>query len=121
MPGLGDSNAPDLRVYEAMGRVFLLADLGDEGGSWGFATYEAVGDSLRELGRLDVGKASRDDENDQSAVNHVSVRLSAGQWEVGFDTTIVLRPNHESREVVAASPTRPVTFRIEARKWRRLP
>jgi len=120
-PGLSDSQVPDVRVFEAVGRVLLLADLGDEGGSWGFATYEAVGDSLRELGLLDVGKASRDDENDQSAVNHLSVRISAGQWEVRFDTTIVLRPNQDSRAVLAASPLRPVTFRIAEGKWRRVP
>lgn len=120
-PGLSDSQVPDIRVFEATGRVFLLADLGDEGGSWGFATYEAVGDSLRELGLLDVGKASRDDENDQSAVNHLSVRLSAGQWEVRFDTTIVLRPNQDTRAVVPASRLRPVTFHIAAGKWRRVP
>ncbi|MBK7908290.1 MAG: hypothetical protein IPJ78_17255 [Gemmatimonadetes bacterium] len=119
--GFLESSLPRVRAFEARGRVLALADLGDEGGSWGIEAFEVLRDSLLALGRLDVGKSSRDDENDGSAFSHLAVALSAGEWQVSFDTVVVLEPNRDSRSVIEASPRRPARFRAHGGTWRRLP
>lgn len=118
--GFLESTSPRLRAFSAGGRVLVLADLGDEGGSWGIEAFEVIQDSLRALGRLEVGKGSRDDENDGSAFQHLSVALRSRRWEVSFDTVVVLRPNRDSRAVVYADPHRPVRFRAADGTWSRV-
>jgi hypothetical protein len=97
--GFADSHAPELRLFRSGVAYLLLAGLGDEGGSWGMATFDVGPIGLRDLGILDVGMTD-DSEigNDQSAVSIAQVVWRTTGWQVVFQQAVILRPNQESRQ-----------------------
>jgi hypothetical protein len=117
-----DSDLPRLKVYAADGHVLVLAALGDEGGSWGFDTYEASGTQLRTLGILDIGSPGHDDTgNDQALGIVANVERVSGTWQATFNRSIVLRPNQAGRRTIHASVHQPVHFRPHGTSWVRVP
>jgi hypothetical protein len=115
--GLGDSHLPPIRLFASADRVLVLAGLGDEGGSWGIATYEIIDGKLAGRGLLDVGLPT--DEDDQSALDDVRVSLVAGHWQSSLRKTVVLRPNQDTRAVIRFRPPRTITFRLTDAGWNR--
>lgn len=118
--GLLDSALPYLYLFEAGNRVLILADVGN-GGSWGLDAYELEADTLTSLGILDVGlPAEYEEYPDESAIEHALVSLREGRWRASFDTTIVLRPNHDQDRQVLAGPRSPFTFEQAVPFWHRV-
>ncbi len=99
--GFSDSHAPELRLFWSGVAYLLLAGLGDEGGSWGIATFDVGPTRLLDLGLLDVGFAdSTAVGNDQSAVGAVRALYRTTGWELVFKEAVVLRPNQDTRQVL---------------------
>jgi len=99
--GFTDSYAPELRLWRSGVAYLLLAGIGDEGGSWGMATFDVGPIQLRDLGILDVGMTDDSDVgNDESAVGIAQVLFRTSGWQVVFRQAVVLRPNQESRQLL---------------------
>lgn len=109
--GLVDSYAPDFRLFRSGVQYLLLAALGDEGGSWGLATYDVGPTVIADLGILDVGMpGDTDTGNDQSALASATVHHRMDGWRVLFQRRIVLRPNQDTRVEVQPRPGRFLVF-----------
>jgi hypothetical protein len=96
--GAIDSYRPSVRVFRAGAQYLVLAQRGDEGGSWGIETFEVRRHILTSIGTLDVGRPSAD--NDQPNLDAAQVDYTSGGWRVGFPTTVVLWPNQAKRKVI---------------------
>lgn len=108
--GQRDSHAPDYRLVRAGHRYLLLAQLGDEGGSWGLDTYEVSASSITSLGILDVGDPAVGD-NDQPNLPDARPFWTGEAWSVAFRKPVVLRPNQERRRIVSPPAGGEVIFR----------
>ena len=118
--GLMDSTVPDLLAIAGPERTLILADMADEGGSWGFAAYEISPAGTRELALLDVGVPGRAEigESDGSALPYTSGVWENGHWVVRIDTTVVWAPNQESpTRRLMPTRERAVSFELRDGGW----
>lgn len=116
--GLRDSHTPEFRLFRSGVNYLLLAAEGDEGGSWGMATYDVGPFMIAELGQLDVGLAGDSAiGNDDGALEEAGVLYRVDGWRVTFGRKIVLRPNQDDRRELAPPPGGRLVFRPSG-NWR---
>lgn len=76
-------------------RVLMLADFGSED-SWGVFALSFEGDSVRDLGKLDVSAPEDESGFTTSALRRAKVHEENGTWLIEFESPLLLDPRGEN-------------------------